>query len=58
MSLKWVRGDRSMSELDPKDLIGEKYTPELGKRMPYGGLVSFKGVITRVMTKSDYENSH
>lgn len=47
-----------MNKFDTKELIGKEYTPELGRHMPYGGLVSSKGIIIRVMTKSDYEKSH
>jgi hypothetical protein len=36
------------------DFEGKSYTLELGRQMPYGAIISSKGIITRVMTKDDY----
>jgi hypothetical protein len=41
-------------EINPEDLIGQTYTPRLGRCMPYGALINSKGVIVRVMTEKDY----
>lgn len=34
--------------------VGKHYTTELGRQMPYGAVISSKGIIIRVMTKEDY----
>jgi hypothetical protein len=36
------------------DFVGKPYTPELGRQMPYGAVITSKGIIKRVMTKEDY----
>ncbi|NYT02589.1 MAG: hypothetical protein GKC10_07520 [Methanosarcinales archaeon] len=36
------------------DFVGLPYTPELGRQMPYGAIITSKGIIRRVMTKDDY----
>ena len=47
--------DRKM-DATPKslDFVGKPYTSELGRQMPYGALINFKGIIIRVMTERDY----
>jgi hypothetical protein len=36
------------------EFVGKQYTPELGRQMPYGAIISSKGIIKRVMTEEDY----
>jgi hypothetical protein len=36
------------------EFVGKPYTPELGRQMPYGAVITSKGIIKRVMTKEDY----
>lgn len=42
------------TRLKAVDFVGKPYTPELGRQMPYGAVITTKGIIKRVMTKEDY----
>jgi hypothetical protein len=42
------------SKTRPADFVGKAYTPDLGKQMPYGAVISSKGIIKKVMTEEDY----
>ncbi len=42
------------TKLKPTDFVGKPYTPELGRQMPYGAVITSKGIIKKVMTKEDY----
>lgn len=40
-----------MDKPDPLSVLGKKYNRETARHMPYGGLVSSKGVIVKVITE-------
>jgi hypothetical protein len=41
-------------EIKPEKFLGQAYTPQMGKHLPYGALINFKGIIVHVMTEEDY----
>jgi len=42
-----------MNDEDLKKLVGQPYTEENAKKLIYGGRVNSKGIIVKVITKSD-----
>ncbi len=41
-------------KMDPKEFLGQAYTPQIGGHLSYGALINSKGIIVRVMTEEDY----
>jgi hypothetical protein len=41
-------------EIKPEKFLGQAYTPRIGRHLPYGTLINFKGIIVQVMTEEDH----
>ena len=45
------RSAETMDKPDPLSVLGKKYNRETARQIPYGGLVSSKGIIVKVVTE-------
>jgi hypothetical protein len=41
-------------KINPKEFLGQAYTPQIGRHLPYGAIINSKGIIVQVMTEEDY----